>query len=79
MGFTRRVTLICDGPCKTTVADTEKAPNGWVKVMITVYERLKQEEKPHFKPLAGWFCPACSVRLQALIERNHFSLSSRGE
>jgi hypothetical protein len=76
MGFRKAVTLICDGPCGTVIESTEKAPAGWSKLMISIYERLEQGQKPSQKPVAGWYCPSCTERIRNLLGSHHFALTA---
>jgi len=79
MGFKHRILLTCDGPCGVVLPETEKAPPGWRRVNMMVYERLEQGQKPAKKPLASWLCPKCSEKLVRLFETNHFCFSTRDE
>lgn len=72
------VSLACDGPCGTVITDSEKAPVGWSKIMITVYEQLMQGQKPTKKAVFSWLCPKCTEKAEQALERAHIALS-RGQ
>ena len=73
MGFNqiRKVTLSCDGPCGTVLPETERAPEGWFKVMLMPYERLAAGVKGT-KAQNMWLCPACKLKLCQITEA-HFA------
>jgi hypothetical protein len=75
MGFKKLVILACDGPCGLALPGTEKAPEGWTKTMIVVYQRLASGQKPSNPVRTTWLCPKCSELLVGLLAKNHFALS----
>jgi hypothetical protein len=79
MSFKRLVTLTCDGPCGLALSETEKAPAGWVKVTVMLYERLDQNQKPSVPAKHAWFCPKCCPRFYDLLGKAGFSFSSHQE
>lgn len=70
MGYKKIVTLACDGPCGLALPDVERAPAGWVRLMAEVYE--------HIAPGQGMYlCPECALRLQVILNREHYAWSKQ--
>ncbi len=78
MGFKRLVSLACDGPCGTVLEGTTKAPAGWVKVSVSLYERLETNQKPTHPPQFCWLCPGCWAKTSVMLEQFHVCLNGGG-
>lgn len=78
MGFKRLVSLACDGPCGTVLPDAERAPVGWSKLTVGLYERLAEGQKGT-PPETAYLCPPCRARFDVMMHKGHFNLNSKGK
>lgn len=75
MGFIRKVSLVCDGPCGKILEGHSKAAEGWVKMEAVVYQVLAEGQKPTHPRYIAWLCPDCWESARILVTSHHFDLS----